>query len=149
VSDRAWNLQPWHVRQHTLGDTAEGKFEDIHDALGIKYTRFGLNRPPFPVTPLPRFIRYTPDYLCADKLVEVQGIGRDAVLKVKPDKHAALMAWNDMCMPVELWVWDSHRGKYAFKPLVELPIVELGMFNDGNPYYAIDRGEIGPWVSPP
>lgn len=132
-----------------MGDTAEGKFEQIHDALGVKYYRFGLNRPPFKVISLPRFIRYTPDYLMADRLIEVQGIGRDATFKLKPDKHAVLMAWNDMVYPVELWVWDSHRGKYATKALTEIPLTQIGEFNDGKAYYAVDRVHLGPWASPP
>jgi hypothetical protein len=144
-----WREQPWHVRQYTLGDTAEKKYEDIHDSLGIKYYRYGLSRPPFKVISLPRFLRYTPDYLQADRLIEVQGIGRDGILKIKSDKYSALMAWNDMVLPVEMWVWDSHRAKYATKPLREIPLTEMGVFNDGKPYYAIARGLLGPWTAPP
>lgn len=145
----AWNERPWHVRQATLGDTAEGKFEQIQDTLGVKYIRFGLNRPPFKVVTLPRLIRHMPDYLMADRLVEVQGIGRDAVLKLKPEKYAALTAWNDLVYPVELWVWDSHRSKYAVTNLADLPLDQIGEFNDGNTYFAIGRADVGPWSSPP
>lgn len=145
----SWNNLPWHVRMGIMGDTAEQKYESVQNQLGIKHVRYGLSRPPFKVITLPRFLRYTPDYLQADRLVEVQGIGRDATLKLKTDKHAALMAWHDMVLPVELWVWDSHRSKYATVPLVELKTSDVRSFDDGKTYYAVPRGEIGPWVSPP
>lgn len=144
-----WNNLPWHVRRNIMGDTAEQKFEEINDSLGVKYVRYGLSRPPFKVITLPRFVRYTPDYLMADHLVEVQGVGRDATFKLKTDKHAALMAWNDMVLPVHLWVWDSHRSKHATIPLVDIPTDDVRTFDDGKTFYAVPRGELGPWLSPP
>jgi hypothetical protein len=133
-----------------MGDTAEQKYEQINNSFGVKYARYGLHRPPFKVINLPRFIRYTPDYIEGARgwLVEVQGIGRDGTLKLKVDKHAALMAWNDMVMPVEMWIWDSHRAKYAAKPLVELPLDDVQTFDDGKTFYAIPRAALGPWAAP-
>jgi hypothetical protein len=145
----SWHQQHWLARRNIMGDTAEQKYESINDSLGIKYVRYGLSRPPFRVISLPRFIRYTPDYLQADRLVEVQGIGRDAILKLKVDKHAALLAWNDMVLPVEMWVWDSHRSKYAVMPLVELPIDNVQTFDDGKTYYSIPKAHLGLWQPPP
>jgi len=144
----SWHNQPWHLRRNIMGDTAETKYEEISDTLGIKYVRYGLSRPPFKVITLPRFIRYTPDYLQADTLVEVQGIGRDGTLKLKVDKHAALLAWHDMVLPVHMWVWDSHRSKYATVPLVDLPIDTVKTFDDGKTFYAIPRAALAPWAAP-
>lgn len=145
----SWHNQPWHLRRNIMGDTAETKFEETHDSLGIKYVRYGLNRPPFKVITLPRFIRYAPDYLMADRLVEVQGIGRSAELRLKVDKYAALMAWNDMVLNVDLWVWDSHRIRYSQTPLVDIATTNVGTFDDGKTFYRIPRADLGPWTAPP
>lgn len=145
----SYNKAPWPVRATIMGDTAEQRFEAVQDGLNVKWARYGLSRPPFPVIPLPRFIRYTPDYLLADRLVEVQGMGRDRLLKVKTDKHAALMAWSDMVLPVDLWVWDSHRSKYTQIPVWEIPTTKIGVFDDGKPYYEVAREDLGDWSSPP
>ncbi len=88
-----WSDQSFHRRLATMGDTAEEKFESLQE--GGSFVRFGFNRPPFRMTHLTSFTRHTPDYVTRDGLlVECMGMGRDGVLKFKPEKYKALMEWN-------------------------------------------------------
>ena len=53
-----------------MGDDSEAAFE--RNSGG--WSRYGLNRPPFPVGRLPLSVRYTPDYIWeGHNFVEVQG----------------------------------------------------------------------------
>lgn len=125
----------WSQRFSRMGDEAEGIFEQVVDQ---PFVRFGLERPPIKMGQLPEFLRYTPDYLLTDRLVEVQGVGRDRLVKLKCDKHAALLQWRTF-HPVDLFVWDNVDRAFTSFPITDFPIndSELHSFPEGKPYFAI------------
>lgn len=98
--------QKWENRIDTLGDPAEGAFEDWANQTDYKFVRYGLCRPPINMRLVPTKLRYTPDYLTDFGLVEVQGCGRDGKFKFKHEKLVALNQWNTDC-PVSLWLYDQ------------------------------------------
>lgn len=130
----------WAARFEALGDEAEGVFEYVAEhELELGFTRYGLNRPPIRLGSVPARIRYSPDYLMSSKFVEVQGLGRDQELKLKLDKWGALHWWADV-HPVDLFVWDSHGGRWCFLTLAQLDdllgCAELKSFPEGKPYFS-------------
>lgn len=140
--------QGYSARQWAMGDTSEHVFEDVESG----WVRYGLRRPKLNVAKLPLKIRYTPDYLQADALVEVQAFGKDGLLKVKVEKAEALQLWH-ADHPVELFVWDADRHQYGRAPWRDL-LHELcrsgvgGTFdNDGKTYWALTRAciPVGEW----
>lgn len=118
-----------------MGDEAEGIFEATTDK---GFARYGLNRPPIGLGDVPEMIRYTPDYLQHDRLVEVQGIGADRTIKLKVDKYTALMQWNQI-FPTWLFVWDRIERTYTEFPIDGFPILlaDLAAFPEGKPYFAL------------
>lgn len=127
--------QKFSQRFSRMGDEAEGIYEQVTDN---SFVRFGLERPPINMKWLPEIVRYTPDYLEARRLVEVQGVGKDRTCKLKCDKHAALLQWN-VFMPVDLFVWDNVDRAFTSFPIKDFPIelCELGAFPEGKPYFAV------------
>lgn len=98
--------KPWHKRFEVMGDIAEGEFAKRNPNA----MPFGLNRPPWRVNEMPTdAMKCTPDFLLKDRFVEVMGLGRDQLLKLKRYKAQALFAIWDLVGPTNLWVWDSSR----------------------------------------
>lgn len=97
-----------------LGDPAEQAFLERHP----KAHRLGLCRPSFSMSGMPYTMRYTPDFMLRDRLVECMGIatGGQGTLKVKLEKLAALRFWETIGA-VHLWVWDSSTDKCWDAPL--------------------------------
>ena len=135
--------QPFNKRLYAMGDIAEGKFEEWSKN---NFVRYGLNRPPLATWRLPERIRFTPDYLTTNCLVEVQGFGKKQIIHMKPDKWEALLWWDRTVMPVELFLYDSHNDRQLMFPIKKLrPFVdnaEIGTFPEGNKYYAIKAQEV-------
>ncbi len=135
--------QSFDKRFNDMGDLAEGVFEEWSP---VNFVRFGLNRPPLAMWKLPPRIRYTPDYLTSDYLVEVQGFGRKQIVHMKLDKWQALLWWDRNVMPVHLFLHDSHHDRQLMFPIKKLrPLVdkaEVRTFPEGNEYYAINAGEV-------
>ncbi len=133
----SFHQQSWAAREGKLGDEAEGVFFSLHPN-SVKY---GLDRPPINLAKVPAFIRYTPDFLMHNRLVEVMGLGRDGLLKLKVDKLVALNRWGNI-FPVSLFVWNSHRQVWAMVDLVDVNVAaELSQelqFPEGKPYYSIN-----------
>lgn len=123
-----------------MGDEAEGVFEATAKR---GFVRYGLNRPPISMKDLPPMVRYTPDYLQGDRLVEVQGVGKDRTIKLKVDKYASLYQWNQV-FPTYLFVWDNVDSTYCELPIDGFPIhlSELGSFPEGKPYFAVNVADI-------
>jgi hypothetical protein len=114
-----------------MGDQSEGVFEYLCDLAGVKYVRYGLNRPPISLRNVSAFVRFTPDYLLGDKLVEVQGFGRDQKFKLKVDKLQALHAWS-LHHPVWLWAWDSKNKRAFGAPIMDIALeANAGAFPQG------------------
>ena len=129
--------RPFGVRIQTMGDIAERKFEE---ESAVKWVRYGLCRPPINMAMLPPQLRYTPDYLTSQGLIEVQGLGQDQILKVKHDKLEALRWWNRV-HPVFMFVYDSHKDRYSMLSLKDLTkrckLSGTEQFPEGKPYFAI------------
>jgi hypothetical protein len=119
-----------------MGDQAEGVFEATYPQ---NWERFGLDRAQINLSRVPEFIRFTPDYLTAKGLVEVQGFGRDQRFKLKDAKLAALREWHDI-FRTDLFVWDSHNKRFGWVRLPELTLAldaygtEDAFDNGRNPY---------------
>lgn len=99
----------WTDRETVLGDPAENAFREWANRQHIPYIKYGMDRPPFPMSQLPAVIRYTPDFLTAERLYEVQGCGRDQTFKFKHDKLWALHEWHQH-MDVWFWLWVQQTG---------------------------------------
>ena len=121
----SYHEQSFAGRFGSMGDEAEGRYIELHP----NSVRYGLNRPPIGLGKVPAMIRYTPDYLQHDRLVECMGIGRDGILKLKLEKLHAMEQWN-MVFPVFLFVWDSNEKRYTTIPLRDLHKMCL---KDGEP----------------
>lgn len=126
-----------------MGDEAEGVFERV---FSKGWARYGLNRPPIQMSKIPARLRYTPDYITTNKLVEVQGFGRDQLFKLKIDKWQALHFWNSV-HPVDLFVWDTTNkrwcmiGLFSIDKLVE-QCGEIKHFPEGKAYMAIPGDDL-------
>lgn len=131
----AYNEAPFHVRFGMMGDISEKVFEKVFP----QHHRLGLNRPNLHTQSLPYIMRFTPDYLTIDGMVEVMGIGRDKTLKFKIEKMNNLVRWSTLC-PVFLFIYDSSRKKYWYGPLDDwytacTAFGELDHFPDNNQPY--------------
>lgn len=115
----AFRDRTFQQRYSRMGDEAELRCTEVLEALGVKHTRFGFQRPPFSIQALPSSVRYSPDYVTSERFVEAQGLGRDGVVKMKRDKLEALHWWERE-LPVDLFLWWSTRKKWALLPLSQL-----------------------------
>lgn len=138
-------------RWRQMGGEAESVFEAVYPQGKAKY---GLSRPPVNLTQVPAFVRYTPDYLTAKGLVEVQGFGRDQTFKLKVDKYNALNEWHQQ-FRVDIFAWDTTNKRYGFVRLHDFMEAweEHGWsdaFDDGrNPYMALkaEHLPVDAWVA--
>jgi len=134
--------QSFAARLGAMGDQAEQAFEQVHDG---GFVRFGLNRPPVAVQQLPTMVRYTPDYLTSSGFVEVQGVGRDRIVKLKIEKAVALQQWHSI-FNLRLFVFDSKRSEHHYLdwgPLWQrLPAMPIGHFSEGKPYWELNIDQV-------
>lgn len=141
--------QPWNQRFKQMGDEAENIFEHVASTeLGIGYARYGLARPPLNVAQLPPFIRYTPDYITSSYLVEVQGSGRDEIVKLKQDKLEALHLWAAV-FPVKIFLWDRENGRWTLQEVGAfdtLCATSAGFFDETKPWYGWTVSFFDGWV---
>lgn len=132
-----FHAQSFEARLGAMGDTAEGVFDIIYP----KHHKLGLNRPPFNVAGMGAMLRYTPDRALRDRLVEVMGLGKDRVLKLKHEKLDALIAWT-MVAPVDLFVYDQTEHDYYEAPIAMWAsrahlFGEEGEFHEGKTYLGL------------
>lgn len=149
--------QDWTGRFAVLGDTAEKKFIEWCERHELPWVRFGLERPPISLRDVPARLRYAPDFMQSRRMVEVQGLGRDQLLKVKVDKFGALHHWNEIKTDrfdgVWFFVWDSHKKRECQFPLGMLDrllntgVAELAYFHEQKPYFAFPASEIFDWAT--
>tara|TARA_R100000781_G_scaffold109934_1_gene75098 strand:- start:433 stop:876 length:444 start_codon:yes stop_codon:yes gene_type:complete len=135
--------QDFSKRFESLGDLAEGKFEEWSDC---NFMRYGLDRPPLAIWKLAPRIRHTPDYLTSNYLVECQGFGRKQIVHMKLDKWESLQWWDRNTMTVQLFLYDAHKDRQIMFPIKKLkPLIqksEIRAFPDGNRYYAMEAEEV-------
>jgi len=134
----------WEQRYNTMGDEAEGAFEERTDG----WARYGFNRPPYSIETLPLFLRYTPDYVTVNTLIEVMGCGAKG-LKLKQEKLSALTMWDGQ-MPVWLWIWSTPKQEHAMVPLktitklIDKGEATFGSFREGKAFYGF-KPSLFPW----
>lgn len=134
--------QPFKQRMAKMGDEAEGVFEKV-EPFGPLWDRNGWNRPRSGMKGMSLELRTKPDYYVNGLLVEVMGLGRDGILKLKLDKWEGLKFWNKV-QPTDLFVWNSHTQQWLtvrwmpLKKLVSLARSRgVEAFWDGPEYYPI------------
>ena len=132
---------------------SESHFKLFADEQGIRYIRFGLDRPPFnSLTGLPLFIRAAPDFLCEGTskfFSEVKGCGKNG-LKLKRESLDAMKEWNTY-LTVWVFIYNSSSNKYAFATYQQLEelckTIEPQKFdNDGKVYYTISTSKLS-WTA--
>lgn len=141
---RTYSDMDWQQRETTLGDPAENACALWSQQSGYPIVRYGLNRPPISLQKVPAFIRYTPDFLGPDMLLEVQGCGKDQLFKFKHDKLWALTEW-DRHMPVHLFLWNQTLNDQVIVPLLRVKrhcstfddYKTDGLFDGTKPYAAV------------
>lgn len=126
-----------------MGDEAEAVFEMVY---GKGFEAYGLRRPKVSLRQVPPFVRFTPDYLTSDGLIEVQGFGQDQVCKFKVGKLSALEEWNAQ-FGVTFFLYDKTNQRFGYislGPLMELLPTKgtLTTFPEGTPYWAVPADEL-------
>lgn len=134
----AFRNRPWNQRLLGMGDIAEQRFEQEHEV----FSRTGFNRPPFDTRMVPPIIMYMPDYFDGTQWWEVQGCGRDGIIKLKTEKAEALFKWqNFSCCPVQFFFYNSDTDMTAEISLGDLTERTVGYsietFPEGKTYWAI------------
>ncbi len=111
-----FHKQGFNQRFATMGDPAEEAFVRANP----KHHRLGLNRPPFSMGGMSPLMRYAPDFMVRDRMVEVMGIatGGQGTLKLKQEKLDALIKWEQIG-PVTLWVWDQSKDECWEAPILK------------------------------
>lgn len=120
----AFNQQNWKARKAYLGHTSENAFEQYCTKEGILFEHFGQNQESFlDYKVLSVYLRTRPDYICQrgneSFFVEVKGVGRDGILKIKLESIVGIPFW-DTLLPVKIFVYDSSRKKCSFFPFSNL-----------------------------
>lgn len=145
--------QSWEERVEVLGDIGENAFREYAAGQRIGVVKFGLDRPPINLGRTPDFIRYTPDFLTDEALVEVQGCGKDQLFKFKHAKLIALRQWSRHHQ-VMVWLWNEPLQNWRQVTIQRLHEMcrqephagrhtvyrEDGVFDGRNPYASI------PWI---
>lgn len=132
-----FHKQTFNSRFGAMGDRAEQVFDEAHP----KHHKLGLNRPPFSMAGMSAAMRYVPDRMTRHAFVEVMGIGRDRLLKVKDEKVEALLEWATIA-PVDLFVYDQ-SSQCTYEGPLDRWVEALstygidGMFGEGKTYKAL------------
>jgi hypothetical protein len=116
----------WEHREKTLGDIAETAFTSWAEQIGIKYVRWGLERPPLDVALLPSHIAQAPDFLIQERFIEVQGCGQDQTFKFKHQKLNVISSW-DSIHRVDWFLYNEPQNEFLVVEHIRLESVCLGM----------------------
>jgi hypothetical protein len=113
----AFSQQNWKARKSYLGHTSENAFEQYCLKEGIQFEHFGQkSESSLDYKALSIYLRTRPDYICqrgSDMFfVEVKGVGRDGILKIKFESIIGAPYWATM-LPLKIFVYDSARKKYS------------------------------------
>lgn len=142
--------QNWEERVEVLGDPAERRFQEYASRRELGVVKYGLDRPPVDLSRTSTFVRYTPDFLTDEGLVEVQGCGRDQLFKFKHEKLRALLQWQRHDH-VNVWLWNQPLDDWRQLPVTRIyamcsdgasrrSLREDGVFDGTKPYSSI------PWI---
>lgn len=96
-----------------MGDIAEGVFDHVYNgrAHELGLNRYWQNGDRLYMNKMTAAMRYAPDRMTIDALIEVMGVGHDQTLKIKLEKLDALTKWEEVG-PVRLFVYDSKNHRY-------------------------------------
>lgn len=133
----SFHKREWAHRYGMLGDAAEAVFDLVYP----KSHNLGLSRPPFSVAGMAAELRYTPDRMLRDRLVEVMGFGQDRLLKIKTEKLDALKVWGKLAK-VDLFVFDQTEHTYYEAPVTAwadacVKHANLATFPEGKEYWSL------------
>lgn len=140
----SYRNQSFRQRFASMGDEAEGVYLEIQP-LG-KTQRLGWRRPDVSMKRMGETLRHMPDfYADSGHLVEVVGLGRDGILKIKVSKWEALKVWQKIA-PVTLFVWNSSEKAWVLlgwedskKLIAKARAKGIEAFeNDGNEYFPVE-----------
>ncbi|MFO0417803.1 MAG: hypothetical protein ACK53T_00230 [Planctomycetota bacterium] len=143
--------ETWEERVEVLGDPGEQAFQEYAARRVLACVKYGLDRPPVDLRRVPAFVRYTPDFLTDEGLIEVQGCGKDQLFKFKHEKLRALMQWNRQTT-IRLWLWNQPLNDWRMLPLGRIyamcrlgggrtaALRTDGIFDGNKPYASV------PWV---
>lgn len=111
--------EQWDQRIEMLGDPGENAFREYAAGRQLGHVKFGLDRPPVDLRRTSAFVRYAPDFLTDEGLIEVQGCGKDQTFKFKHEKLRALTQWN-RAETVKVWLWNQPLNDWRMIPLSRL-----------------------------
>jgi hypothetical protein len=115
-----FSQQNWKERKAYLGHTSENAFEVFCKKEGITFEHFGFKSESLlDYKTIPVYVRTRPDYICQKEnenfFVEVNGVGKDGIIKIKIDAVVGIPFW-EMLLPVKIFIYDSTRKKYSLFP---------------------------------
>jgi hypothetical protein len=134
--------QPFASRLAAMGDEAEKVAALIYEERKIALTPYGWNRPEAYMGKWSAFIRYMPDFITNDYLLETQGCGRSGKMKFKLEKIAAQTVWAEQ-FQLRWFLWqrtparwaEVHHGWVSSRVGDEIAANRVGTFNDNNKAY--------------
>ena len=120
----SFSEQNWRERKAYLGHTSEKAFEEYCLREGITYERFGYHEDSMlDYKYLPLYVRIRPDYIAQSGpetfFVEVKGVGKDGIIKLKIESLEGLTYWS-LLLPVKIFVYDSSRKRASLTTLDEV-----------------------------
>lgn len=132
-----------------MGDQAEGVFLS-ESPLGSS-EKYGLRRPNIGLSQTTAFVLHTPDFITGSGfLVEVMGVGKDGLIKLKESKYRALNDWNKK-QPLMFFVWNSSKQQWMLCTwdIIKKMVTRVrrrgdttSFENDGNVYHPIPWDEV-------
>lgn len=146
----SYHTMPYSARANTLGDESEAKYLELHpnsDRYGFDHTDINLKN-------VPAFVRYRPDFIQHNRLVECMGFGRDGTLKIKLEKLYVLQQWNSV-FHTDMFFWDSSERRHITMHVNDVALAckknaKLDQFHEGNPAWFLKVDTILPawdWVT--
>ena len=129
---------PYFQRQ-AYGMVAEKVFLEVLPlGSAIKY---GWDGAGLSMAHMDPFLRHTPDFYCnTGTLVEVQGCGKDLLMKVKLAKLDELLKWNKT-QDTKFFFWNSSLNQWVLTSVEAVAALskqyDTKVFHDGPEYKAI------------
>ena len=147
---------PYSERVRSLGDEAERIYEEDRTNRGVRWTEYGIRRPPFngrEMAQLPMSVRHGPDYIESWdgdlRYVEVQGVGAEGRFRLKDEKLAVLVAC-DAELPCWMFIWNSLARRFVVVPMSYVgPLIIAARLDGQRGVYDAQRRNPKPytWVS--
>jgi hypothetical protein len=149
----SFHEQPFASRLAGMGDEAEGVATLVYKERKLRLTPYGWNRPDAYMGKWPTFIRYQPDFICDEYMLEAQGCGRSGKMKFKLEKIEAQTVWAEL-FQLRWFLWqrtparwaEVHHGWVTARVGDEIAANRVGNFSDnGKAYCEIDiQAEVDP-----